>query len=121
MDTSGDLFPTDPGFRSELLNMVENLELDCDSFSSSVKYGPAWTGCGHNVEERERARRLVPTDSQHCHRGFAPHITLPTHTDTPHDIHPHNAYSLSPFLSPSPHIPFHSSLSSVDLDPVSRA
>ena len=40
MDINRDLFPTDPGFRSELLYMVENLEPEGDSFSSSVKYGP---------------------------------------------------------------------------------
>ena len=55
MDTDTRSLPQDPGLWSELLYMVENLELDCDSFSSSVKYGPAWTGCGHLVEERERA------------------------------------------------------------------
>ena len=55
MDTFGGHFPTDPVFVSELLYMVENLELDGKTFSSHGEYGPAWTGCGQPVEERERA------------------------------------------------------------------
>ena len=65
MDTFPDQFPlTDPGLGSEDFNMVENHELDCKSFSSCVKYGPAWTSSGHPVVERERAATLVV--SVHC-------------------------------------------------------
>ena len=39
MDTFDDHFPTDPVFVSELLYMVENLELDGKTFSSHGEYG----------------------------------------------------------------------------------
>ena len=55
MDTNSRSLPQDPVFVSELLYMVENFELDGKIFASHGKYGPAWTGCGQPVEERERA------------------------------------------------------------------
>ena len=79
-----------------------------------------WVGHARSELLSVRIRRLVPTDSQHCYWGFTPHITIPTHTDIPHDIHSHNTFSLSPFLSLPPRIPSHSSLSSVHPDPVSQ-
>ena len=43
MDIDRDSFPTDPGFVSEMLYMVENFELDGDISSSCVKPGTVWT------------------------------------------------------------------------------
>ena len=55
MDTLFDQFPSpDPGLRSEDSNMVENLRLECNSFSIIDEFGPTWSGGGRQVVERER-------------------------------------------------------------------
>ena len=65
MDTLYDQFPhPDPGCTSEDSNMVENLELECDTFFIMNKSGPTWSGGGRNVVERERVGMCM--ESVHC-------------------------------------------------------